>query len=160
MRSPLSLTCDSVAGSPVSVTCSISPALRVTTASSALTLSVPWVITTLPLKCASPSSVSTASARSAPMSMGWLRSVDLASAGPARTRASAGTSRRRESAAARRIASLDIGEQFHPVGVEVGPEALAAQYRVAPGDGHQRGAARLVLFRQDFQSRRLQAHAF
>src|SRR5436190_5164049 len=155
MVSPLSLTCLSVAGAPVSTTCEISPAWRWMVARSAPTSSVPWVIITLPVSTASPSSPISASVRSASTSIGWLRSVVLACASKGNT-----TARSIRLRATRRIASFDIGEQADPVGFHVGAQADPLKYRVRPGNGHGILAQGEVLLGENLQVRGGEAGAF
>src|SRR5690606_2800276 len=132
MGSPASEIWCRRAGAPVSTMRRISPPARWISARSASTSMVPWRIFTLPSRTETLSSSSSASVWSAVMSIGWSRSLDLAAAGAASSRARG----RSRLAATGRISAFDIVEELEALGLHVHPQAGAAQYRFAVGDGH------------------------
>src|SRR6476659_5867892 len=102
--------------------------------------------------CTSPDSTLTLSPANVPLwccasvSIGWLRSVERASAGPAKARAAA-TSRRL--AERRDIAGTDLREEFVAPRVECDLQTAAPQYRAGLGDGHDGRRAGVVAVGED-----------
>src|SRR6478672_3160607 len=104
--------------------------------------------------CTSPDSTLTLSPANVPLwccasvTIGWLRSVERASAGPAKARAAA-TSRRL--AERRDIAGTDLREEFVAPRVECDLQTAATQYRAGLGDGHDGRGAGVVVVGEDGQ---------
>src|SRR5690606_1291408 len=134
---PSSICCFRVAWRPVSTTRSVSPFFWITSAVSAWISSVPWTMTTSPLKRHLPlSSTMLQSLVVESMVIGWLRSDDLDHARPGASRPASRTIDASLAGGIGFIAGLDLGKEGILPGLQVGLEAEAALVQARAGHGH------------------------
>src|SRR5690349_5589776 len=146
IRLPLSSNCCRCAGLPVSTTRLISLlASKYTLPWSAVALSEPWVMTTLPVSVLTLLGFWKPSKCEASTFIGWSRSVFLACAGASTSRPSRASAQLARTLA-RRERGMDVIEQLQVFVVEVGTHADAVNSSAALHQLRRGGGLQAVLF--------------